>query len=329
MVVEFPVGLAVVRDNRGGRNRPVTQRPDGSWSFEEARKRREQRQAAETTSAVPALSDPEEDFSALALSLADNLTIEGTPLSQMEIHDELDGLDAPHRPTGTAPTADEIMRGLEAEQDATAYKRDGAEDPRPIHSPHRPKARQDQHRRRLHARRHQVITCALGAAIAAVLVVEVNLGGGATTRKQTGLSPASHTAAATPGLIAAATEKFLAVEHAADRNLGRGRPLNTRAPRPLRHRHTPARAPSGSTSSSTATSSTSGTSEAVDASQQASPPSFSPSSSSTSSGSSQPPPQTQPHTSPNSNSSSGSSSPTTSKAALKSLVTGAGTCSCQ
>jgi hypothetical protein len=319
--------MAVSGANRGGWDKRVPPRSDGSWHLEDVRRRREQRQAAETTFAVPTPGEPEEDFSSLALSLADNaMTTDGTPLSQLETRSELDGSNALGPLNGNAPTAEEIMRALETGEHAAASKRNNrAGDRHPVHSPPQPRASQGPPPRRLHARRRWVIACTLAAAVAALLAVEVTLGGGTTVREQRGRSADSRTAAPTAGLIAAATDKFLAMEHAAYRSLATGRPPSTRAPRPPRHRNTPARAPSGSTSSTTATSSTSGASEAVDASQQAGPPSPSPSSSSTSTGSSQPPPQTQPHTSPNSN----SSPSTPSKAALKSLVTGAGTCSCQ
>ena len=83
--------MAVVGDNRGGSNSRVAQRPDGAWSFEDARRRREQRQAGPTASAHLRSGEAEEDLSALALSLADSLTIDGTPLSQLDIHQDLDG----------------------------------------------------------------------------------------------------------------------------------------------------------------------------------------------------------------------------------------------
>ena len=323
--------MAVSGANRGGRDKPVPPRSDGSWHLEDARKRREQRQATETTSTVPTPGEPEEDFSALALGLADNaMTTDGTPLSQLETRPELDRSDAFGSLNGNALTAEDIMRALEAGEHAGASKRNNrAEDPQGVHPPPKPRAPQGPHRRRVHAHRRRVIACMLGAAVASLLAVEATLGGGTTSQEQRGRSADSR--APTAALIAAATDKFLAMEHAASRSLGTGRPPKTPARRPPRRRHTRARTPSGSASSSTTTSSTSGTSGAVAARQQASPPSTGPPSSSTSSGSSQLPPQTQPHTSPSSNSSSSSSSSssTPSKAALKSLVTGAGTCSCQ
>ena len=327
--------MAVSDDNRGGTDRPVAQRPDGSWHLEDARKRREQRQAAQTAPAPPTTGEPEEDFSALALSLADNaMTTDGTPLSQLETRQELDGSAAPGRAARDAPTAEEIMRALEAEQHAAAPTgNNGAEGPRRAQSPHQPSTRQGPHRRRLHARRTWVIACALGAAVAALLAVGVTFRGGATTRRQPSRSAASGTAAPTAGLIAAATEKFVAMEHAADRTLSPTRPRSSHAlrPRGSHARQTlprvSTRAPSGSPSRSMTTSSTSGTSEAVDTTEQASAPSSSRPSTSTSSGSGQGSPATQPHTSPSSNSGSSSASP--SKATLRSLVTGAGTCGCQ
>ena len=112
--------MAVVGDNRGVRDRPVVQRPDGSWSFEDARRRRDQRQGGGTAPGPPTTGDPEEDLSALALSLADNLTIDGTPLSELETRQKRDGSDALGLPAGNAPTAEEIMRALETEQHAAA-----------------------------------------------------------------------------------------------------------------------------------------------------------------------------------------------------------------
>ena len=324
--------MAVSDDNRGGKDRPVAQRPDGSWHLEDARKRREQREAAQTAPAPPTTREPEEDFSALALSLADNaMTTDGTPLSQLEARHELDGSAAPGRAARDAPTAEEIMRALEAEQHAAASSKNGTERPRPMH--HQPSARRGPHRRRLHALRAWVIACTLGAAVAALLAVELTFGGATTTREQTSRSAASRTPAPTGGLIAAATDTFLAMQHAADRTLSPPRPRSSHAPRP-RGSHArqtlprvSTRAPSGSRSRSVSTSSIGGTSEAVDTTEQASAPSSSAPSTSTSSGSGQGSPATQPHTSPSSNSGSSSTSP--SKATLRSLVTGAGTCGCQ
>ena len=324
--------MAVSDDNRGGTDRPVAQRPDGSWHLEDARKRREQREAAQTAPAPPPAGELEEDFSALALSLADNaMTTDGTPLSQLETRHERDASHALGLPAAHASTAEEIMRALEAEQHAAApTTKNGAEHPRPGRSPHQPSSRHDPHRRR-HAPRRRVIAYALGAAAAALLAVELTLGAGTTPREQPSRSAASRTAAPTAGLIAAATEKFVAVEHAADRNLSAARAASTRAPRPPRHRQTPVRPrtrrPTESRRSSTTTLSTGSTSEAVDTTQQVTPSSSSPSSTSTSSGSGQPPPASQSHTAPSTNSGSSSTSP--SQATLRSLVTGAGTCGCQ
>ena len=122
------------------------------------------------------------------------------------------------------------MRALEAEQHAAAPTgNNGAEGPRRAQSPHQPSTREGPHRRRLYARRPWVIACALGAAVAALLAVGVTFGGGTTTRQQPSRSAASRTAAPTAGLIAAATEKFLAMEHAADRTLSPPRPRSPHA----------------------------------------------------------------------------------------------------
>ena len=150
MVVEFQLGMAVVGDNRGENDRPVAQSPDGSWSFEDARRRRDQREAEHTTPAPPSPDHPEPDLSALALSLADNLTIDGTPLSQLETHQGPDTSSALDHAARDAPTAEEIMGALEAEQQAAAPKsHNGAGGPRRVLSPRQPSARQ----RRPHVRR--------------------------------------------------------------------------------------------------------------------------------------------------------------------------------
>ena len=329
--------MAVVGDNRGGTNRPVAPSPDGSWSFEDARRRREQRQAEQTAPVPPATGGPEEDLAALALSLADNLTVDGTPLSQLEIHSELDGSDAVGLSSGQAATAEEIMRALETEQQASAAISDNgslrhAHGPRSTQSARRPGTRQGPHHRWLYPPRRWVIPCSVVTAALVVLVIQLASGTGPNPLRQSSRAVAAGTTAATTGLIAAAMNRFLAAEHAADRTLSPKRPWTTRAPRPGSHHPRPAPAristsPAGSPSPGTGTSSTGGTSEAVDATQQASPPTFSPPSTSTSSGSGHRSPATQPHTAPRSN--SGSSSATPSKATLRSLVTGAGTCSCQ
>jgi hypothetical protein len=226
------------------------------------------------------------------------------------------------------------MRALETGQHAAAAASDigslrNAHGPRPVHSPHRPTARQGAHHRRVYsARRWGIASSVFAAAIVVVLVVQLTSGTGTNPRGHSIGAVASGTAAPANGLIAAAMNRFLAVEHAADRTLSPKRPRSTRALRPRRPhpRETPGRSSTwlaGSSSPSGSTSSTSGRSEAVDIAQRAGPSSSSPSSSSTPTGSGQP----QPHTSPSSNSGSSSSSP--SKAALRSLVTGAGTCACQ
>jgi len=322
MVVEFPVGMAVVGDNRGVRDRPVAQRPDGSWSFEDARRRRDQRESGGTAPGPPTTGGPEEDLSALALSLADNLTVDGTPLSELETSPKRDGSDALGMPAGNAPTAEEIMRALETEQHAAApTSTNGTR----VHLAPQPSTRRG---RWLHGAPSWMIACIVSAGVVTALVVHLASGTGTTAPRRPGHALATGTAAMTASL-SAATARFLAVEHAADRNLGPARSHSARAASRSRHRqtslHTPARR--RSLSSSTTTSSASGASEAVDTTQQSNPSSSSPSSGSASSGSGQGSPATQPHTSPSSN--PGSSSSTPSKATLRSLVTGAGTCSCQ
>jgi hypothetical protein len=309
--------------------------PDGSWSFEDARKRREQRQAAQTAPAPPTSGGPEEDLSALALSLADNLTIDGTPLSQLEIRQELDGSDPLGRSARDAQTAEEIMRALETEQYAAGTSDNGslrtAQDPRPVHSPYRPSTRRTPHRRRLHPSPRWVIACSLLTVVVG-LVVQLASGTGPNSRGHPRRTFASSATAPTSGLIEAAMNRFLAEEHAADRTFSPTRPRSTRASRPGRPHPRPApvhisTSLAGPTSSSASTSSTTDASESAGTPEQVSQTSSSPSSSSTSSGSGQSPPATQPHAVPNSN--SGSSSTSQSKATLRSLVTGAGTCGCQ
>jgi len=317
--------MAVVGDNRGVRDRPVAQRPDGSWSFEDARRRRDQRESGETAPGLPTTADPEEDLSALALSLADNLTIDGTPLSELETGRQRDGGDALGMPAGNAPTAEEIMRALETGQHAAApTSTNGTR----VRLAPRPSARRGANGRWLHGAPLWLIACIVSAGVVTAIVVHMASGTGTTAPRRPGHTLATDTAATTASL-SAATARFLAVEHAADRNLGPARSHSTRSARLPRHRQTPLHTPArrGSPSSSMTTSSPSGTSEAVDTTQQSGPSSSSPSSGSASSGPGQASPPTQPHTSPSSNSGSSSASP--SKATLRSLVTGAGTCSCQ
>lgn len=313
--------MAVVGDNRGVRDRPGVQRPDGSWSFEDARKRRDQRQGGGTSPSLRT-ADPEEDLSALALSLADNLTVDGTPLSELETRQERGGADALGLPAGSAPTAEEIMHALETEQHAAS--RNGDEDPRRARLAPQPQTRRGRHGRWLRGAPSWVIAGIVSAGVVTALVGQLVSGAGATAPRRPGRALAAGTAAASASL-STATATFLAVEHAADRVLGPARSTSARETRLSRHRqtilHTSGRRPSNS--SSTTTSSTSGTSETVDTAQQSSPSSSSPSSGSASSGSGQGSTATQPHTSPS------SSSSTPSKATLRSLVTGAGTCSCR
>ena len=272
-------------DNRGGTNGPVAPSPDGSWSFEDARRRREQRQSEQTEPAPPKKREPEEDLCALALSLADNLTVDGTPLSQLDTHQERDGSDALGLPSGHARTAEEIMRALETEQHAAATS-DNA-------SPHRPSTRPGPRHRRLYPRWRWATACSVLAVVVVALVVELASGTGPNPGGHPTRAVASGTAAST-GLIAAAMNRFLTAEHAADRTLSPKRPRTTRAPRPGHHHPRPAPAristsPARSPSPTTSTSSSRGTSEAVDTTQQASTPSSSPPSTSTSSGSGAPP----------------------------------------
>ena len=181
------------------------------------------------------------------------------------------------------------MRALETEQHAAApTSTNGAEDPRRVHLAPQPSTRRGGRGRWLHGAPSWMIACIVSAGVVTALVVQLASGTGTTAPRRPGRALATDTAATTASL-SAATARFLAVEHAADRNLAPARSPRTRAARLSRHRqtslHTPARR--ASPSSSTTTSSTSGTSEAVDTTQQSSPSSSSPSSGSASSGSGQ------------------------------------------
>ena len=329
MVVEFREGMAVVGDNRGGSNSRVAQRPDGAWSFEDARRRREQRQAGPTASAHLRSGEADEDLSALALGLADSLTFDGTPLSQLDIHQDL-GASTPERPADDAPTAEEIMRALEAEQLAAKAASDtGSLRTRSARSPHRPSARRTHHRRLLPPARW-TIACSLLAAGLGVLAVQLASGTGPNPGGHPTRALASGATAPASGLIEAAMNSFLGAEHAVDHRLNPPRARTARTSRSRRPHHQLARVPNStspapSPSQSKSTGSTTGASDSTGTTEQISQTSSTPPSSSTPAGSSQPPPTNQSQTAPHSN----SSSATQSKAALRSLVTGAGSCSCQ
>ncbi|HEY2438403.1 MAG TPA: hypothetical protein VGH93_14570, partial [Solirubrobacteraceae bacterium] len=225
-------------DNRGVRDRPVAQRPDGSWSFEDARRRRDQRQGGGTAPGPPTTDDREEDLSALALSLADNLTIDGTPLSELETRPERDGTKALGPLNGNAPTAEEIMRALETEQHAAApTSSNGAGAPRRIHSAPQPGTRRGGHSRWLHGAPTWVIACIVSAGVVTALVGQLASGPGTTAPRHPGHALATGTAATTASL-STATARFLAVEHAADRNLSPERSRSAHAARLSRHRQT-------------------------------------------------------------------------------------------
>ena len=326
--------MAVVGDNRGERDRPLAQGPDGSWSFEDARRRREQRQAGPTPSMRSTSGKADEDLSALALGLADSLTFDGTPLSQLDIHQDLDASTA-ERPADDAPTAEEIMRALEAEQRAAKAASDTgslrtAHGPRSARSPHRPSTRRRPRHSRLLRPPRWAIACFLLAAGLGVLAVQLASGTGPNPGGHPTRALASGATTPTSGLIEAAMNSFLGAEHAVDHRLNPPRARTARTSRSRRPHHQLARVPNStsparSPSQSTSTGSTSGASDSTGTTEQISHTSSTPPSSSTSSGSSQPPPTNQSQTAPHSN----SSSATQSKAALRSLVTGAGSCSCQ
>ena len=328
--------MAVVGDNRGGSDSRVAQRPDGAWSFEDARRRREQRQAGPTASAHLRSGEADEDLSALALSLADSLTIDGTPLSQLDIHQDLDA-STPERPADDAPTAEEIMRALEAEQRAARATSDTgslrtAHSPRSARSPHRPSTRRRPHHRRLLPR------SAVGDRLLPPRRRPRRARGPARVRNGSEPRRASNSR----GRLRCNSSNQR-TDRSSDEQLPRRGTRRRSQAQPTTspdHSHVPAEAapsPAGtcpqlniagrSPSQSTSTASTTGASDSTGTTERISQSSSSPSSSSTPSGSSQPPPTNQSHTAPHSNSSS--SSATQSKATLRSLVTGAGSCSCQ
>ena len=247
--------MAVVGDNRGVRDRPVAQRPDGSWSFEDARRRRDQREGGGTAPGPPTTGDPEEDLSALALSLADNLTIDGTPLSELGTAPETRrqrrsraagwrrsdrrGDHARARDRAARSTTDQHQRrrGLSAgslgapTQHAAGWARSLAT---------RSSVRDD----RLHRQRRRY-HCARAPA-------------GLRRRYDRSTAPRPRAVtgtAATTASLNTATARFLAEEHAADRKLVPARSPRTRAARLSRHRqtslHPPARRASTSSSNTT------------------------------------------------------------------------------
>ena len=280
-----------------------------------------------------ASGESDEDLAAFALGLADSLTIDGTPLSQLDVYQDLDGRP-PERPTDDAPTAEEIMRALEAEQHAAAANDNGplrtAKDPRSAHSSYRPRTQRGPHHRGLHPRRQLTIACSVLAAALVVLAVQLASGTDPNPGRHPSRAVASGASSRTSALIAAAMNSFLRAEHAAEPGLSPPQSRTTRASRPRQPHHQLARVPNStsparSPSQSRSTASTTGASDSTGTTEQISQSSSAPPSSSAPTASSQPPPTNQSPTAPHSN----STSATQSNAALRSLVTGAGNCSCQ
>ena len=231
---------------------------------------------------------------------------------KLDIHQDLDA-STPERPADDAPTAEEIMRALEAEQRAAKATSDTgslrtAHGPRSARSPHRPSTRRPHHRRLLPPPRW-AIACSLLAAGLGVLAVQLASGTGPNPGGHPTRALASGATAPTSGLIEAAMNSFLGAEHAVDHRLNPPRARTARTSRPRRPHHQLARVPNStsparSPSQSTSTASTTGASDSTGTTEQISQTSSTPSSSSTSSGSSQPPPTNQSQTAPHSNSSS-------------------------
>ena len=142
------------------------------------------------------------------------------------------------------------MRALETEQHAAApTSTNGAEDPRRAHLAPQPSTRRGAHGRWLHWAPSWMIAAIVSTGVVTALVVQLTSGTGTTAPRRPGHTLATGTAATTASL-SAATARFLAAEHAADRNLGPARSQSTRAARPSRHRqpslHTSARGASHS-----------------------------------------------------------------------------------
>ena len=229
------------------------------------------------------------------------------------------------------------MRALEAEQHAAKAANDNgslrtAKDPRSAHSPYRPRARRGPHHRRLHPPRRLTIACSLLAAGLVVLAVQLASGTGPNPGGHPSRAVGSGATAPASGLFEAAMNSFLATEHAADRRLSPPRARTTRTSRSRRPHHqlarvanstSPARSPSQSTSTGSRPAHRTRPARPSKSARRARPrprarrpP-----------GRVNAPPTNQSQTAPHSNSSS--SSATQSKATLRSLVTGAGSCSCQ
>lgn len=229
------------------------------------------------------------------------------------------------------------MRALEAEQRAARATSDTrsvqtADSPRFARSPHRPSTRRRPHHRRLLPARRWAIACSLLAGALGVLAVQLASGTAPNRRGHPSRAVGSSATAPTSAPLAAAMNSFLGAEHAADSRLSPPRARTTPTSWAGRPHHQPARvphstSPAGSHPQSVSTSSATDASDSIGTNERISQSSSSPSSSATSSGSGQSPPTTQSNTAPHSNSSS--SSATQSKATLRSLVTGAGSCSCQ
>ena len=326
--------MAVVGDNRGVRDRPVAQRPDGSWSFEDARRRRDQRQGGGT-----------------APSLARDRRPGGGPLRARA----QPGRQPHHRRhaalrAGDAPGTRRQRRSRTAGWQRSDRRGDHARarDRAARSSTHRQQRRRGpaasslgaptQHAAGSHtvagcARAPSwVIACIVSAGVVTALVVELDLRRGyhrsAAPRPR---SAASGTAAATASLTRLrrpdsspwSTPRIATSVRHDRRALAR--------PRLSRHRQTP--------SVHTAARQLDPTRRARPHHRPAAHPKRSiPRNSQAPRAPARPRaprrqdqvkdlPATQPHTSPSSNSGSSSSSP--SKATLRSLVTGAGTCSCQ
>ena len=130
------------------------------------------------------------------------------------------------------------MRALETEQHAAARtSTNGAEDPRRVHLAPQPSTRRGPHGRWLHGAPSWMIAGIVSAGVVTALVVQLTSGAGTTAPPRPGHALATGTAATTASL-SAATARFLAVEHAADRNLGPARSQSARAARLSRHRQT-------------------------------------------------------------------------------------------
>jgi hypothetical protein len=270
-------GMAVVGDNRGGRQGPVAPGPDGSWPLDDARKRREQRTAAPPTPAPPPTGQPDNDPFGYALNLADNvLTSDGRPctdeiLAQAgEATSSALAIPAASDPDRPQPIADDILRALQQgdqrpERDANLAAPDRQRSSSQARPAHRPRPR-----------RRLLIACAATAILAAALVVRIAPGTQAPARGIVSQRLAGMTTNPVASLDAAAANAILAVARAADRKLNitaeARRPARARQPRPASTVPRPRTHHSGSTQTVSAAATSNTATRSVSTPEPTAPP---------------------------------------------------------